>query len=204
MHRVPCHQFREASGTRFPLYLLQHRQGPNCKLLCGATMVPAQDTWFVHRSDSPVLTFCRLEFSLNEHDVAPKDLQQPNVGLFRKSECSCVRLNRHVAPQTVVLQNRLQSHHFCRCSHHRCQFGLSTAQGHDSHGFGPRLHKLTTPHRHSSHCGFSRGVASRKVFVAKHLNIAVQLIPCISAGHSGVFDCVSCNSVEGGEVLDAS
>ena len=44
-------------------------------------MVPAQDTWFVHRSDSPILTFCRLKFPLNEHDVAPKDLQQPNVRL---------------------------------------------------------------------------------------------------------------------------
>ena len=63
-------------------YFLQHRQGPNCKLLCGATMVPAQDTWFVHLSDSPVLTIWRLEFPLNEHDVAPKCLQQPNVGLF--------------------------------------------------------------------------------------------------------------------------
>ena len=41
-----------------------------------------QDTWFVHRSDSPVLTFKKLEISLNEHGVAPTTLQQPNVGLF--------------------------------------------------------------------------------------------------------------------------
>ena len=45
-------------------------------------MVPAQDTRFVSRLDSPVLTFWRLEFSLNEHVVAPTGLQQPNVGLF--------------------------------------------------------------------------------------------------------------------------
>ena len=45
-------------------------------------MVPAQDTWFVHRSDCPALTFGKLEFSLNEHGVAPTSLPQPNVGLF--------------------------------------------------------------------------------------------------------------------------
>ena len=55
------------------------RQGPNCTLSCG---VLAQDTWFVGRSDSPVLTFGRLKFHLNEHVVAPTGLQQPNVGLF--------------------------------------------------------------------------------------------------------------------------
>ena len=84
MHRDPCHEICEvsASGTGFPPYLLEHRQRPNCKLLCGATEVRAQDTWFVHRSDSPVLTFWRLGFSLDEHDVALKDLQQPSVGLF--------------------------------------------------------------------------------------------------------------------------
>ena len=76
--------------------------------------------------------------------------------------CSGVRLNRHVATHAEVIQNRLQSHHICRGSHHLCQFGLSTAQGQDSHSFGPRLHQLTTPHRDTSHCGFSCGVASRK------------------------------------------
>ena len=45
-------------------------------------MVPAQDTWFASRLDSPVLTFWRLEFSQNEHVVVPTGLQQPNVGLF--------------------------------------------------------------------------------------------------------------------------
>ena len=54
-----------------------NREVPNCTLSCGPTVVPAQDSWFVHRSDSPVLTFWKLEFSLNEHGVAPTSLQQP-------------------------------------------------------------------------------------------------------------------------------
>ena len=69
-------------GYRLPCTLPQHQQEPNCKLLCGAKVVLAQGTWFGRRSDSPVLTFGRLEFSLNEHDVAPKGLQQPGVRLF--------------------------------------------------------------------------------------------------------------------------
>ena len=63
-------------------FVHRQRQGPSCTLSCGATMVLDQDTWFGRRSDSPVLTFWRLEFSLNEHGVAPTGLQQPNVGLF--------------------------------------------------------------------------------------------------------------------------
>ena len=201
MHRDPCHHFCEASVAGFFVLASTPTGTQIASFLCGATMVPAQDTLCVHRSDYPVLTFWRLEFFLNEHDVAPKDLQQPDVGLFLNPSRTIPNavvasdLNRHVATQTEVIQNRLQSHHFCRCSHHRCQFGLSTAQGQNSLSFG---HKLTTPHRHSSHCGFSRGVACSKVCVAKHLNIAVQLSPCTSAGHSGVFDCVSSNSLEGG------
>ena len=45
-------------------------------------MVPAQDTWFVYRSDSPVLPFWSLECSLSEHDVAPTSLQQPKSDFF--------------------------------------------------------------------------------------------------------------------------
>ena len=56
------------------------RKEPNCTLSCCATMVEAQDPWLVH-SDSPVPLW-RLEVSLNEHGVAPTDLQQPNVGTF--------------------------------------------------------------------------------------------------------------------------
>ena len=177
---------------QFSPNLLQHRQGPNCKLSCGATMVPAQDTWFAHRSDSPVLPFWTLEFSMNDDDVCTqrsptaKCRTVPNPSRTIPNAAVASDLNRHVATQTEVIHNRLQFHPFCRCSHHRCQFGLPTAQGQDSHGFGPRLHKLTAPHRHSSHCRFSRGIASSKVCVAKHLNIAVQLGPCISAGHSRV------------------
>ena len=73
------HHFCETSACP---YLLQHRQGPNFKLLGDATEGPAKDTWFEHRSESPLLTFSRLEFSLNEHDAAPTDLQQPSVGLL--------------------------------------------------------------------------------------------------------------------------
>ena len=40
-----------------------------------------------------------------------------------------------------------------------------------------------------------------KVCITKHLNIIVQLGPWIPAGHSQVFDCVSCNSLEDSEVL---
>ena len=81
MHCDPCNHFCEASVTGFPV-LASTPTGPNCKLSCGATMVPAQDTWCVHRSGSPVLPFWTLEFSLSEDDVAHQDLQQPNVGLL--------------------------------------------------------------------------------------------------------------------------
>ena len=39
--------------TAFITTCHHQRQGPDCKFSCGATLVPAQDTWFVHRSDSP-------------------------------------------------------------------------------------------------------------------------------------------------------
>ena len=64
--------------TAFITTYHHQRQGPNCTFLCGATVVSAQDTWFVHRSDCPALTFWKLEFSLNEHT----SLKQPNVGVF--------------------------------------------------------------------------------------------------------------------------
>ena len=117
--------------------------------------------------------------------------------------CGRVRFDCHMATQTEVVQNWMQSHTFCCCPHHCCQFGLSTAQGQDSHSLGPRFHELATPHRNTSHCRFSHGVASSKVCITKHLNIIVQLGPWISAGHSRVFDRVSCNSPEGSEVLCA-
>ena len=61
--------------------------------------------------------------------------------------CGCVRLNCHVATQTEVDQNCLQTHAFGCCPRHRCQFRLSTAQGEDSHSFGPRFHELATSRR---------------------------------------------------------
>ena len=67
--------------TAFITTCHHQRQGPNCTFSCGATEVLAQDTWFVHRSDCPALTFWKLEFSLHETGVAPTSLQQPNVGL---------------------------------------------------------------------------------------------------------------------------
>ena len=81
-------QFCPFVTTLLTTFVHQQRQGPSCTLSCGATMVLAQDTWF-RRSDSPVLTFWRLEFSLNEH-VVPTSLQQLKVGLFliRASEPS--------------------------------------------------------------------------------------------------------------------
>ena len=74
---------RITSGGCTPFAQVPHhqRQVPSCTLSCGATVVLAQDAWFGRRSDSPVLTLSRLEFSLNEHGVAPTDVKQPNVGL---------------------------------------------------------------------------------------------------------------------------
>ena len=60
--------------TAFITICHHQRQGSNCTLSCGATVVPAQDTWFVHRSDCPALTFL-------ETRIFP-ELAQPNVGLF--------------------------------------------------------------------------------------------------------------------------
>ena len=48
----------DASTKHHPTtFITTCHQGPNCTLSCGATMVPAQDTRFVSRLDSPVLTF---------------------------------------------------------------------------------------------------------------------------------------------------
>ena len=68
--------------TTFITTCHHQRQGPNYTFSCGETVDPARDTWFVHRSDSPVLTFWKLELSLNEHGVAPIRLQQQDVGHF--------------------------------------------------------------------------------------------------------------------------
>ena len=160
------------------------RQVPNYTSSCGSNVS--------HHSDSPTLTFERREFSPNEHGVAPTSLQQPKVELFliRAGEpCQLLRLRQPESPRGHT--NRIHSTLTavpCRCFHHRCLFRLSTAQGEDSHSFGPRFHELATPHRITSHSGFSRGVASSTVCITKHFNIVVQLGPCISAGHSRVFD----------------
>ena len=78
---------RHDSLDEFSILSIRHdhhhqRQVPNYTSSCGAAMVPAQGTLFVRRSDSPTQTFWRREFSPNERDAAPIDLQQPNVELF--------------------------------------------------------------------------------------------------------------------------
>ena len=45
-------------------------------------MVLARSALFVHHSNSPTLTFWRLEFSLNESGAEPTDLHQRSVELF--------------------------------------------------------------------------------------------------------------------------
>ena len=50
------------------------QQEPSWTFSCDATVVLVRETWFVHRSDSLVLTFWQLESSLNERDVAPTSL----------------------------------------------------------------------------------------------------------------------------------
>ena len=93
----------EHHPTAFITTCHHQRQGPNYTFSCSAAVVLAQDTWFVHRSDSPVLTFWKLEFSPNERGVAPTSLRQPNVGLFpiRAADhpdcCGCFRFNCHMA-----------------------------------------------------------------------------------------------------------
>ena len=68
-----------------------------------------------------------------------------------------------------------------------CQFGLSTAQGQDSQSLRPRFHEMATPHRNTSHCGFSRGVASSKVCITKHLNIVCPRgSRCICRSFAGI------------------
>ena len=123
-----------------------------------------------------------------------KSMNHPNCG-------SCVRFDCHMTTQTKVVQNRLQPHSFGCRPHHRCQFGFSAARGQNCHSFGPSFHELATPHCNTSHRGLPRGVASSKVCVTEHFDIAVQWGPGVSASHPRVFDCVSCNSLEGNEVL---
>ena len=111
-----------------------------------------------------------------------------------------------VAPDLIATRPHKQKSFKIDCSPIPSVAALTTAANSDApllkaRSLGPRFHELATPHRHTSHCGFSRGVASSKVCITKHLNIAVQLGPWISAGHSRVFDCVSCNCLEGSEVL---
>ena len=86
MHRGVLNEFLMTDGidaltkhhpTAFITTCHDQRQGPSYTFSSGA-----EDTWFVHRSDSPVLTFWKLEFSPNERGAAPTSLRQPNVGLF--------------------------------------------------------------------------------------------------------------------------
>ena len=92
--------FIDASAKHHPTAFIttchHQRQGPNDTFSCGATVVPARDTWFVHRSACPVLTFWKLEFSLIEHGVVPTGLQQPNAGLFQ------IRAGRWTIPIAAV------------------------------------------------------------------------------------------------------
>ena len=86
MHRGALNEFLmtdeiDASTKHHPTAFITTCR-PNYTFSCAVEVVPAQDTRFAHRSDSPVLTFWELEFFLNEHGVAPTSLQQPNVGLF--------------------------------------------------------------------------------------------------------------------------
>ena len=143
-------------------------------------MVPARETWFVHRSDSPVLTFWKLEVSLIWHGVVPTGLRQPNVGLIpirAGGPSRLLQLRQIKMPHGHTNRSRSKltavPYLLC-CPHNSCQFGLSTAQGQDLHSLGPRFHELATPHRNTSHCGLSRGVASSKVCITNNLNIVVQ------------------------------
>ena len=88
MRHEPLNEFLEmdASVKHHPpafIAICHHQQQePSWTFSCDATVVLVRETWFVHRSDSLVLTFWQLEFSLNERDVAPTSLPQPSVGLF--------------------------------------------------------------------------------------------------------------------------
>ena len=107
-----------------------------------------------------------------------KSMNHPNCG-------SCVRFDCHKTTQTKVVQNRLQPHSFgcrpiriLRCSR-------------------PKLPQCWTKF---SRIGHHRGlVASNKVCVTEHSIL-------LSSGVQGylqairVFDCVSCNSLEGNKV----
>ena len=88
-------------------------QVPNYTLSCGVVMVLAQYTWFGHRSDSPVLTFWKLEQVSNSQML---DFSQPEP-VDNSNCCGRVIFNSHMPRHTEVVQNRLQSHTFCCCPH---------------------------------------------------------------------------------------
>ena len=65
-----------ASTNHHPTALIttchHQRQGPNYTFSCGAIVVQAQDTWVGHRSDSPVLTFWKLDFPWTDMVLHPQ------------------------------------------------------------------------------------------------------------------------------------
>ena len=103
------------------LFTLLHRHVPNYTLSYGVVMVLVQDTWFVRRSDSPVLTLWKLEYSLNEHGVAPTSLQEPNVGLFpiRASGPSRLLRLRQIYLPLVLNKTRPTPHHTAPHTKHK-------------------------------------------------------------------------------------
>ena len=189
MYRDPLDRFLmtdeiDASTKYHPTTFIRtchhQRQGPNLHAFVWRNN-GSGPRYFVRHSDSPVLTFWRLEFSVNEHVVAPTGLQQPNVGLF---------LIRAGGPSQLLQSRQTLS----PCGHTKRSRSKLTAVPHlllllspplpirTLRCSRPRLPQFwTTPsrigHSNTSHCGFSRGVASSKVCIAKHLNIAVQLGP---------------------------
>ena len=158
----------------------------------------------MHRSDSPILTFGKLEFSLIKHGVASTCLQQPNVGLF---------------PIRAGGPSRLLQWRQVQLTHRHTQRNRSTLPAVPYLLWlpSPPL-PIRTPLKDRTPIVFDHTftnwplhiatpptvnfvlVASRKVCITEHLNSVVQLGPRVSAGHSRVFDCVSCNSLEGSEV----
>ena len=184
------------------------RQGPNYKFSCGAAGGPAQDTWFVHNSDSPVPKFWKLEFSVNEHVVVPTSLQPPNIGLF-PVRAGGQFVIAAVASDLIATWPHKQKSFRIDCGPTPSVAALTTAANSDSpllttrtplvldHAFTNwPLHIAAPPHWIFSWSGIQQHFAS-----PTHLNIVVQLGPWISAGHSWVFECVPCNSLEGSEVL---
>ena len=195
--RVEIDASTQHHPTAFITTCHHQRQGQNYTFSHSAAMVLVRGTLFVHRSDCPVLTFWKLKFSQNEHGVAPTSLQQPTIPIAA------------VESDLIDTWPHKQKSFKINCSPIPSVAALTTAASSDSpllkartpkvldHAFTNwSLHIATLP------CvGFSRGVASSKVCITKHLNIVVQLGPWVSAGHSRVVDCVPRNSPEGSEVL---